>query len=112
MWIKEPYDSKRHEQILEFFSLWCDYHIAKNTILVIEENNKKYLKYPLSVEKGVINYNIWDDLINSYGIDPDIYTEEEHELFTKSEEWQKCEIEIARDLIGIQMLNKLNQIAL
>ena len=109
MWVVEPYDSKRHEQILEFFSIWCDSQIAKGTIHIIEESGKKYLKYPLSVEKGVISYNIWDDLINSYEINPDTYNEEQHESLINSKEWQRCEIETARDLIGIQLLDQFSK---
>jgi len=109
VWVIEPYNLKRRYQILEFFNFWCDSQIAKDTILIIEESNNKYLKYPLSVEKGAISYNIWDDLINSYGINPDMYSEREHESLVKSEEWKRCEMEVLRDLVAIQLLDKMSK---
>lgn len=110
IWIKEPYDSEKYEILLKIFSFWSEAYIPKQYILKIEENKKKILKYPLSIEIAVVSDNIWDELINFYDINPKNYNENEHEFIINTREWQRCELEVARDLIGTKLLNKMTRI--
>ncbi|MBA7527180.1 hypothetical protein ES705_19355 [subsurface metagenome] len=66
------------------------------------------MKYPYFVEDNVISDNIYDDLEEEHEINCTNYTEKAWEEIKKLESWKKCERQVAREIIALDICNHLN----
>jgi len=66
------------------------------------------MKYPYFVEDNVISDNIYDDLEEEHEINCKNYTEKDWEEIKKLESWKKCERQVAREIIALDICNHLN----
>lgn len=108
IWIVEPFDKFRYERARKEFTFCAPSHLIEKYVQKVEKDGKLYLKYPQNVELSLINENIREILKNEYCIKDDDLTEIEWLNLHTTEEWKRCEKQIARELISNDFAQEYN----
>jgi len=106
--ILEPFQEQKYEELRKELENLLLYSKPEDLISVMRKNGKKFMKYPYLVEDNVISDNIYDDLEEEHEINCKNYTEKEWEEIKKLESWKKCERQVAREIIALDICNHLN----
>jgi hypothetical protein len=105
--IVEPFQEQKYEELRKELENGLPYPKPEDLISVIWENGKKFMKYPYKVKDYEISDNIYDDLEAEHQIDCTNYTENAWEEIKKLESWKKCERQVAREIIALEICNHL-----
>ena len=84
------------------------YSKPEDLISVMRKNGNNFMKYPYLVEDNVISDNIYDDLEEEHEINCKNYTEKDWREIKKLESWKRCERQVAREIIALDICNHLN----
>ena len=106
--ILEPFQEQRYEELRKELETLLLYSKPENLIRIMRKNGKNFIKYPYLVEDNVISDNIFDDLEEEHEINCKDYTEKDWEVIKKLESWKKCESQVAREIIALDICNHLN----
>ena len=106
--IFEPFQEQRYEELRKELESLLLYSKPENLISIMRKKGKNFMKYPYLVEDNVISDNIFDDLEEEHEINCKDYTEKDWEVIKKLESWKKCESQVAREIIALDICNHLN----
>jgi len=106
--ILEPFQEQKYEDLRKELENLLLYSKPEDLISVMRKNGKNFMKYPYLVEDNVISDNIYDDLEEEHEINCKNYTEKDWEEIKKLESWKKCERQVAREIIALDICNLLN----
>lgn len=73
----------------------------------INKDRKIYMKYPFIITRLEITDNIYEDLVEEHGINLENFTLNDWENIQELELWEKCEIQVARELIALKICKDL-----
>jgi hypothetical protein len=76
-------------------------------VLEINKNGKFYMKYPFIITRLEITDDICDQLVEEHGINLENFTLNDWEYIRELELWEKCEIQVARELIALKICKDL-----
>ena len=65
------------------------------------------MKYPFIITRLEITDNIYEDLVEEHGINLENFTLNDQEYIRELELWEKCEIQVGRELIALKICNDL-----
>ena len=106
--ILEPFQEHKYEELRKELENLLLYSKPEDLISVMRKNGKNFMKYPYFVEDNVISDNIYDDLEEEHEINCKNYTEKDWEEIKKLESWKKCEAQVTREIIALNICDKLN----
>ena len=106
--ILEPFQEQKYEELRKELENLLLYYKPEDLISVMRKNGKNFMKYPYLVEYNVISDNIYDDLEEEHEINCKNYTEKDWEEIKKLESWKKCEVQVTREIIALNICDKLN----
>ena len=106
--ILEPFQEQKYEELRKKLENLLLYSKPEDLISVMRKNGKSFMKYPYLIEDYVISDNIYDDLEEEHEINCKNYTEKDWEEIKKLESWKKCERQVAREIIALNICNHLN----
>ena len=106
--ILEPFQEHKYEELRKELENLLLYSKPEDLISVMRKNGKNFMKYPYLVEDNVISDNIYDDLEEEHEINCKNYTEKDWEEIKKLESWKRCEKQVAREIIALDICNHLN----
>ena len=106
--ILEPFQEQKYEELRKELENLLLYSKPEDLISVMRKNGKNFMKYPYFVEDNVISDNIYDDLEEEHEINCKNYTEKDWEEIKKLESWKKCEAQVTREIIALNICDKLN----
>ena len=106
--IIEPFQEQKFEELRKKFENLFLYSKPEDLISVMWKKGKKFMKYPYLVEDYVISDNIYEDLEEEHEINCTNYTEKAWEEIKKLESWKKCEAQVTREIIALNICDKLN----
>ena len=106
--ILELFQEQRYGELKKDLEGLLFYSKLEDLISVMRKNGKIFMKYPYLVEDNVISDNIYDDLEEEHEINCKNYTEKDWEEIKKLESWKKCERQVARELIALEICDHLN----
>lgn len=106
--ILEPFQEQKYEELRKELENLLLYSKPEDLISVMRKNGKNFMKFPYLVEDIVISDNIYDDLEEEHEINCKNYTEKDWEEIKKLESWKKCERQVAREIIALDICNHLN----
>lgn len=73
----------------------------------INKDGKIYMKYPFIITRLEITDIIYEDLVEEHGINLEIFTLNDWEYIQELELWEKCENQVARELIALKICKDL-----
>ena len=106
--IIEPFQEQKCEDLRRELEELFLYYKPEELISVMRKNGKNFMKYPYLVEDYVISDNIYDDLEEEHEINCTNYTEKDWEEIKKLESWKKCEAQVTREIIALNICDELN----
>ena len=65
------------------------------------------MKYPFVITRLEITENIYEDLVEEHGINLEDYSLNDWEYIRGLQLWEKCEIQVARELIALKICKDL-----
>lgn len=106
--IIEAFQEQKYEELRKELEKLLLYSKPGDIISKMPKNGKIFMRYPYFVEDNVISDNIYDDLEEEHEINCTNYTENDWEEIKKLESWKKCERQVAREIIALNICDKLN----
>ena len=106
--IIEPFQEQKYEKLRKGLEELFPYYKPEELISVMRKNGKNFMKYPYFVEDYVISDNIYEDLEEEHEINCTNYTEKDWEEIKKLESWKKCEVQVTREIIALNICDELN----
>ena len=106
--IIEPFQEQKYEELRYELEELYPYYKPEELISVMRKNGKNFMKYPYFVEDYVISDNIYEDLEEEHEINCTNYTEKDWEEIKKLESWKKCEDQITREIIALNICDELD----
>ena len=106
--ILEPFQEQKYEELRKKLENLLLYSKPEDLISVMRKNGKSFMKYPYLIEDYVISDNIYDDLEEEHEINCKNYTEKDWEEIKKLESWKKCKAQVTREIIALNICDKLN----
>ncbi len=106
--IKEPFQKQKYKELRKELEKSFLSYKTEELLSVIYKNGIKFMKYPYFVEDYVISDNIYEDLEEEHEINCTNYTEKDWEEIKKLESWKKCEVQVTREIIALNICDELN----
>lgn len=106
-YVIEPFDKNRLDKISKRLKMSILPQKLEKIILYFNRDGIDYMKYPFIITRIEIADNIYEDLEEEHGISLNDYTLSEWENIQELELWEKCEIQIARELIAVKLCDDL-----
>ncbi len=106
--IIEPFQEQKCKELRKELENLFLYNKPEELISVMWENGIKLMKYPCLIEDYVITDNIYEDLEEEHEINCTNYTEKDWEEIKKLESWKKCEVQVTREIIALNICDELN----
>jgi hypothetical protein len=108
LYVLEPFQDHQFEEIKKKIQKVLPSYKTKCYLKVIKKDGKEYIKYPRLVEDWKISQNILEDLKERHMINNDFLTEDEWIEIQSLEPWKRCERQVAREIIALDICNHLN----
>lgn len=107
LYILEPIDKNRLNLVRSRLIVSLTPLKLENFITEINKDGKFYIKYPFTITKIEITDNVYEDLVEEHGILLESFTLNDWEYIQELEIWEKCEIQVARELIALKLCEEL-----
>lgn len=110
IFILEPLSNEKYENIKEIYISNYILNLFKKYVKILIKNNRIYIRHPILVNLLRIHDEIIEDLKEDHGIFNSEFSEIQWEQFQNSESWRITEIQVAREIIAINLLSEFNEI--
>ncbi len=111
IWVLKPFSQKEFK--VEKKYLYCIKHQQPNSINKFIKkkklDGKYYIKYPKYIILSNVQDYIFEHLLEEYGINYDDFAESEWEGIITSKQFKSAEIQVARELIAIEIYHKVSK---
>jgi len=108
LYVLEPLQNHQFEEYKKKIQKVLPNYKTKCYLKVIKKDGMEYIKYPRLVEYWKISQNILEDLKERHMIKNDFFTEDEWIEIQSLEPWKRCERQVAREIIALDICNHLN----